>query len=127
MLALYTKDACGSVPYMAPELVIVSKRNSMYRKPTPKSDIWSLGATLVELFTEKHLYGAENPGLHTLLNFKQDQRLPNAMVEAPDYLKKVLQPCLDKEPNERPSASRLLDVLYDNESAVLTGGGESDA
>ncbi|GAV06250.1 hypothetical protein RvY_16270 [Ramazzottius varieornatus] len=126
MLALYTKDACGSVPYMAPELVIVSKRNSMYRRPTPKSDIWSLGATLVELFTEKHLYGAENPDLHTLLNFKQDQTLPKAMVEAPEHLKRVLQPCLDKQPDKRPSASKLLNMLDEHEKAMLNGGEESD-
>ena len=105
----YTQHACGSLPYMAPELVIVSKRFSMFRRPTYASDIWSLAATLTEMFTGRHLYGSVVPDVCTLTNLKASPDLPQSIREASPALRAVFGTSLEGRPELRPKSCK--DIL----------------
>lgn len=88
-------DAIGGTrAYMAPEV---------YKgKPEHASDIWSLGATVVELITGQPPYGElggasqlQNPGPVAI----------NARLSAP--VKKLINDMLDPDPRKRPSAASI--------------------
>ena len=124
---MYTKKTPdGTADYMAPELLIVSERNQLFHMPTPKSDMWSLGATLVELFTENKLYGMRNLALVAVINLKQNHVTPEAFINASASVKNLLGHCLCKEAHRRPSASEFVETLKRNKKDLLTGSGETE-
>ncbi|OQV22996.1 putative Mitogen-activated protein kinase kinase kinase 10 [Hypsibius exemplaris] len=112
-MAMYTQHACGSLPYMAPELVIISRRHSMYRVATKSSDIWSLAATLTEMFTGRFLYDMDVPDLHTLMNFKASPDLPASITKASGAVRAVFESSLQNRPEMRPKSCKELLQLMD--------------
>jgi serine/threonine protein kinase len=96
----------GSVQWMAPEVIAEEGSGS-------KSDIWSLGCTIVEMFVggnpwgekldDQNLYLAQQTIIHSNeLPIIPENRTVSAECE--DFIKK----CLTRDYNQRPSAAELL-------------------
>jgi mitogen-activated protein kinase kinase 1 len=98
----------GTVTYMSPERI--SGRSYSY-----DSDIWSLGLTLVECALGRYPYpnnagGGEQMGFWELLDFIVKAPAPSLPPDkcSPELCAFVAA-CLQKEPEERPTAHQLLD------------------
>ena len=102
--------AAGTPAYMAPEQFDGDA-------PTVRSDIYSLGLVLYELFTGKRAY--EAPTLGELLKLRRSDSTPTnptAIVKDLDpVIERVIDRCLEKDPAARPASA--LQV-----AAALPGG-----
>ena len=102
--------AAGTPAYMAPEQL-----NG--EPPTVRSDIFSLGLVLYELFTGKRAYDA--PSLGELIRLRRSDSTPTnptAIVKDLDpVIERVIDRCLQKDPAARPASA--LQV-----AAALPGG-----
>ena len=76
-----------------------------------KTDIWSFGVTLWELFTlGEEPYGDVN--LHVLVKMLQDgDRLPDSHLLSPHNIYLFMKHCWDKEPSNRPTFEDSLNIL----------------
>ena len=91
--------ASGTPAYMAPEQL-------KGKEVTQKSDIYSLGLVLYELFTGKPVYNSDN--LHDLMKLHESSTptSPSSHVEHMDPLvERVIMRCLEKEPSKRPATA----------------------
>lgn len=93
----YEENQSGTMAYMAPE------RFKDDYESTPESDIWSFGATLYELISEKVPFG-ENGGWEQLEKGTQPKPISQ---NVPNSIKKLIADCLSFDPGERPSASKI--------------------
>ncbi|KAI7871701.1 kinase-like domain-containing protein [Spinellus fusiger] len=88
----------GTPNWMAPEVIEL-------KGATTKSDIWSLGCTIIELCTGKPPYADVNP-MTALFRIVEDDRPP-----LPDSISKELEHflglCFQKSPQDRPTADEL--------------------
>ena len=102
--------AAGTPAYMAPEQLDGDV-------PTVRSDIYSLGLVLYELFTGKRAY--EAPNLGELIRLRRSDSTPTnptAIVKDLDpVIERVIDRCLQKDPASRPASA--LQV-----AAALPGG-----
>src|SRR5688572_2351908 len=102
--------AAGTPAYMAPEQLDG-------KPPTVRSDIYSLGLVLYELFTGKRAYAA--PTLGELIKLRRSDSIPTnptAIVKDLDpVIERVIDRCLEKDPAQRPASA--LQV-----AAALPGG-----
>ena len=89
-------SSAGTIAYMAPERF--SKNNT----PIPANDIYSLGATIYEMLTGDVPFGDQG-GLFQ----KSGAEIPELTGYYSDDLKKVLNMCLQLNPEERPTAEQL--------------------
>ncbi|CAG0893108.1 unnamed protein product [Cyprideis torosa] len=98
-----TIDA-GCKPYMAPERIDPSGNPSCY---DVKSDVWSLGISLVELATGTFPYSTWTNPFEQLKQVVQDDppRLPE---EFSDEIRDFVAKCLNKTVTERPTYPMLL-------------------
>lgn len=104
----------GALPFMAPEM--------MFRKPGEypgkEIDVWSLGAMMFRLLTGNFPFGEY---LEAAVNVRTKQRglWPGFMTANSQYrnlseeLKKIIEECLQYEPDHRPSASQLSELCGD--------------
>lgn len=83
---------CGSPLYMAPELLYGKDYNF-------KSDIWSLGVIVYELFTKKHPYPVSTKEELVNLN-KTGYNIDYSLIYN-SYLRKFIEMLLDVSPNSR--------------------------
>ena len=93
-------NVVGTPYWMAPEVI------EMTTSPTPASDIWSLGCTVIELLDGKPPYHKMQP-MHALFCIVNDEHPPlpeTASAAARDFLMQ----CFQKDPNLRVSARKLL-------------------
>ncbi|MFF7967886.1 serine/threonine-protein kinase [Streptomyces sp. NPDC007903] len=104
----------GTPPFMSPEQL------QSPRDVGPRSDVFSLGTLLVYAATGRGPFGADSPYLMAYQVVHEEPSLG----AVPEALRVVVEPCLDKEPGERPSSDELL-VLLRNLPVDL-GGTESD-
>ena len=99
----------GTPNYMAPECLLERK------KATSKSDVWSLGCTLVELFSGKDCWGqlvgaeSDDQGCEAIYNCLKGKEIPRAIKELnANELKIILTRCFDYDIELRPNAIDLL-------------------
>ncbi|OAD78613.1 hypothetical protein PHYBLDRAFT_101025, partial [Phycomyces blakesleeanus NRRL 1555(-)] len=107
-LNLKLKDAqagvvAGTPNWMAPEVIEL-------KGATTKSDIWSLGCTIIELCTGKPPYSDVNP-MTALFRIVEDEcpPLPESISED---LRSFLELCFQKSPMDRPTAGELLNHVW---------------
>jgi serine/threonine-protein kinase len=89
----------GTPAYMAPEQLAG-------KEVTQRSDIYSLGLVLYELFTGKRVY--ETQTIHELLELhdKSSPATPSSYVKDIDPLaERVILRCLEKDPKARPASA----------------------
>ncbi|XP_024981017.1 mitogen-activated protein kinase kinase kinase 18-like, partial [Cynara cardunculus var. scolymus] len=89
----------GSPLWMAPEVI-----RGEYQGP--ESDVWSLGCTVIEMFTGKPAW--QDRGADTLRQIGYSDELPEFPTQAPEDLHDFLDKCLRREPRERWSCDQLL-------------------
>ncbi|XP_058097220.1 mitogen-activated protein kinase kinase kinase 1-like [Magnolia sinica] len=95
------KSCKGSAFWMAPEVVNPRKTYGL------AADIWSLGCSVLEMLTRTHPY-SQFEWMQALyrIGHGEPPPVPNSLSrEARDFI----QQCLQVEPEDRPSASELLD------------------
>lgn len=93
------KDVAGTPNWMAPEVIELKGAST-------KSDIWSLGCTVVELLTGRPPYSEIANSMSVMFRIVED-----AMPPLPDNCSELLQDflkmCFQKDPSARPSAEML--------------------
>ena len=99
----------GTPAYMSPE-------QFAGREVTPKSDLYSLGLVLYEIFTGKRLFDASSSEEMARQRDKSAPTHPSQIVKDIDPLiERVILRCLEKDPGKRPASA--LQV-----AAALPGG-----
>ncbi|PKK69209.1 kinase-like protein, partial [Rhizophagus irregularis] len=111
-------DACGVLPYMAPEL--------LKKKPYSKaSDIYSLGMLMWEIFAERPPFHDQHHDLDLYLGIIGGER-PQMLSVIPDNFKQLIKKCWTEDAKERPEIEKIYgDVnkefikIYENEELML--------
>ncbi|GMP38789.1 hypothetical protein CsSME_00009917 [Camellia sinensis var. sinensis] len=101
-----TKSMKGTPYWMAPKFIL---QTGIACDP---ANVWSVGCTVIEMATGKPLWSQQYQEVSALFHIvitKSHPPIPEHLsAEAIDFLLK----CLQKEPNLRPAASDLLQVLF---------------
>ncbi|WP_306360387.1 serine/threonine-protein kinase [Nocardia sp. CC227C] len=97
-----TGSVLGSPAYMSPEQTLSEPLSSA-------SDVFSLGSVLVMAATGTAPFTAASLA-YTLFNIAHTQ--PN-LEALPPELRTLIEPCLHKDPNARPTPAQILDFLGD--------------
>lgn len=98
-----TGRVIGTPPFMSPEQLLAP------RGVGPRSDVFSLGTLLVYASTGHGPFDADSPYMTAYQVVHQEPSLG----AVPVALRAVVESCLDKEPEGRPSADELLGLLRD--------------
>jgi serine/threonine protein kinase len=103
----------GTLLYMPPEIL-------RGETATSASDVFSLGAFLYELFSGKHPFAADTP-LDVLEAIECRPVVPAGSIRAgvPREADRVILRMLDREPDRRPDADEVWEVLGKQESGWL--------
>jgi len=101
------EDFGGPSKWMAPEAFL--------SKFTKKSDVWSYGVTLVEMWTKKDPYPNES-ALHVAIAVQQHQKTPQVPQGLPSEIEVLMKDCWKFNPEQRPHfsdiATRLDQLLF---------------
>lgn len=89
----------GTWSYMAPEQLL------HYEQPTTKTDVWSLACTFKELFSGRHMW--PETSLVAVRRILRDNT-PIDWTDTPVSVQKVLKPCFNYNPQNRPSIETLI-------------------
>ncbi|MFF9347800.1 PQQ-binding-like beta-propeller repeat protein [Streptomyces sp. NPDC014734] len=98
-----TGRVIGTPPFMSPEQLRAP------RGVGPRSDVFSLGTLLVYSATGRGPFDADSPYMTAYQVVHEEPSLG----AVPVALRAVVESCLDKEPERRPSADELLVLLRD--------------
>jgi outer membrane protein assembly factor BamB len=98
-----TGRVIGTPPFMSPEQLRTP------RGVGPRSDVFSLGTLLVYAATGRGPFDADSPYMTAYQVVHEEPSLD----AVPSALRAVVESCLDKEPEGRPSADELLVLLRD--------------
>ncbi|KAF7308499.1 hypothetical protein HMN09_00698900 [Mycena chlorophos] len=95
------KDAAGTqnLNWVAPEVIEL-------KGASPKSDIWSLACTIVELLTGRPPYAEIANSMSVMFRIVEDD-MPPLPENCSPSLEDFLRQCFNKNPAERPSAELL--------------------
>ncbi|MEU8099542.1 serine/threonine-protein kinase [Streptomyces rubiginosohelvolus] len=110
-----TGRVIGTPPFMSPEQLQAP------RGVGPRSDVFSLGTLLVYAATGHGPFDADSPYITAYQVVHEEPSLG----AVPDALRAVVESCLDKDPERRPSVDELLVLLRDLPSdlgGTATGG-----
>ncbi|CAI8616116.1 unnamed protein product [Vicia faba] len=91
----------GTPFFMAPEVVCGEEQEY-------PSDIWSLGCTIIEIFTGSSPWPNVDDSLSALFHIAYSNEVPRIPCSLSDKAKDFLGKCLRKNPKERLTASQLL-------------------
>ncbi|KAH9014720.1 kinase-like domain-containing protein [Lactarius hengduanensis] len=94
------KDVAGTPNWMAPEVIEL-------KGASPKSDIWSLGCTDIELLTGRPPYGDTGNAMTVMFRIVEDES-PPIPERFSGPLVAFLKKCFHKDPS-RPSAEQLFE------------------
>ena len=103
------QTAYGAVPgtpaFMSPELLVGRKQANQM------TDVWSLGATLCELFAESQLWG--DMDTQQIIEIMEKGKKPHVLKgnKIEKKMKEILGKCLVYEGRNRPSALQLIKLL----------------
>lgn len=95
----------GSVPWMPPEVI---KQTGHGRS----ADIWSVGATIIEMITAKHPWPEFSSNLAALFHVATSNRPPPFPSKISPALEALLSRCLVIEPKDRATATELLIIEF---------------
>ncbi|WP_419997833.1 protein kinase domain-containing protein [Streptomyces boninensis] len=98
-----TGQIFGTPPFMSPEQLTSGEVDAL-------SDVFSLGSLLAYAATGHSPFEATSPHLAA---YRVVHEAPD-LEGVPQELRRVLEPCLAKDPRERPGAEELLHALRDN-------------
>ncbi|EIW79378.1 hypothetical protein CONPUDRAFT_127468 [Coniophora puteana RWD-64-598 SS2] len=93
------KDVAGTPNWMAPEVIELKGAST-------KSDIWSLGCTVIELLTGRPPYGEIANSMTVMFRIVEDD-MPPIPEGCSEPLVDFLQQCFQKNPEDRPDAELL--------------------
>ncbi|KAJ7581275.1 hypothetical protein C8J56DRAFT_794068 [Mycena floridula] len=93
------KDVAGTLNWMAPEVIEL-------KGASPKSDIWSLACTVIELLTGKPPYADIANSMSVMFWIVEDD-MPPIPEGCSEPLRDFLIQCFDKDPTKRPTAELL--------------------
>jgi serine/threonine protein kinase len=91
----------GSLLWMAPEVI----KQSGYGR---RADIWSLGCTLIELFTGKPPWNNFDNSISAMLRIGLSSDLPEVPEAISPEARDFIYACLQRDAHLRPTASHLL-------------------
>ncbi|WP_371534897.1 serine/threonine-protein kinase [Streptomyces sp. NBC_01023] len=111
-----TGRVIGTPPFMSPEQLQAP------RGVGPRSDVFSLGTLLVYAATGQGPFDADSPYMTAYQVVHEEPSLDSV----PMTLRAVVESCLEKDPEERPTADELLVLLRDL-PADLGGAGADGA
>lgn len=91
---ILVSTACGTRPYMAPEILDEKVRKEKPYDPM-KADIWSIGVILFQMITNKYPFNFEN--LQTMVDLQKRHNLdfscaPEASADVKDLIHQILNP-----------------------------------
>ncbi|KAM3916537.1 putative serine/threonine-protein kinase [Leptodactylus fuscus] len=92
----------GTLMYMAPEIIMEQKC-----LPTKMSDMWSVGATFIELFTKQSPWES----LKVMMNHMYIKKPPRTLGLLGRKMYPVIGGCLSYKPQERPTASSMIAAM----------------
>ncbi|HVT80454.1 MAG TPA: serine/threonine-protein kinase, partial [Phycisphaerae bacterium] len=99
----------GTPAYMSPEQLAG-------KAVTVKSDVYSLGLVLYEMFTGRRAFKADSLKAYQKLHSSEDPTPPSEIIEDIDpIVDRVIMRCLEKDPKDRPASVMAV-------SAALPGG-----
>jgi hypothetical protein len=117
--ALGRSETAGTPAYMAPEQIAKGEASV-------RSDIYSLGLVLYELFTGRLPYQATTPIEWRRAHLESSPRTPSSVVKDIDpVVEAVILRCLQKDPGLRPSSVRQVAAAFpggDPLAAALAAG-----
>ncbi|KAH9479372.1 Cytokinesis protein sepH [Psilocybe cubensis] len=93
------KDVAGTPNWMAPEVIELKGAST-------KSDIWSLGCTVIELLTGRPPYADIANSMSVMFRIVEDE-MPPMPEGCSELLKDFLEQCFHKDPTRRPDAETL--------------------
>src|SRR4051812_12288040 len=99
-----SSSVCGVLPYIAPEVLDG-------RPYTFASDVYSFGIIMVEVSTGKPPYGSVPHDEKLALAICNGLR-PRVAKGTPQCYIDLVNQCLDANPEKRPSADELQDIIY---------------
>lgn len=98
--ATVTATAMAPLAYQSPEQL-------NEERASPKSDVFSMGTTLVTAYTGSNPFEAASPVKAMLKVLESEPDLSRL----PDSLRRIVEPCLRKDPGERPTAAEVCDLI----------------
>ncbi|MBR2168442.1 MAG: serine/threonine protein kinase [Paludibacteraceae bacterium] len=99
----------GTMAYMAPE------RFSAEPHPMSANDIWSLGAMMFEIIEGKVPFEEQGGGKQ-----KSGADIPTMHADVSDNLKQVIRSLLALDPEERPTAAELVELIMSKRTQRIT-------
>uniref|UniRef100_K1RCF7 non-specific serine/threonine protein kinase n=1 Tax=Magallana gigas TaxID=29159 RepID=K1RCF7_MAGGI len=107
---------CGSPYYMSPEILACKAYDS-------KSDIWAMGVCMYEMATLKRPFNAHRMQ-QLVFEIVHGQMPPMPNDEYSSQLIEIIERMICRNPDERPSATELLqDVVFKNQRALKKSQG----
>jgi len=103
-----TNTAYGSIPWMAPEVIIDNPDSGGYGR---KADIWSFGCTVLEMATAEKPWGRnvlQQDFLLVVCHIASDPNLPDIHEWVPDWCRELIELCVRRAPDTRPDTRQLL-------------------
>ncbi len=96
------EEIVGTPAYMSPE-------QWLKLEPTEATDVWALGVIAFELFCGRLPYaiGMLTPEAYDLVTSPRPAPSPRAFAVLPDEVNALIERCLDKRPDQRPSAQHV--------------------